>query len=115
MGWLRAKQRWAAGLALFALALQFALAFGHAHPLPTAEAAAAIVANATPPGGDSPQHLPDDCAICAVIHLAGTLALPAPAALPLPLAVHLVWDDTPPLQRIAAPAAAFHARAPPLS
>jgi hypothetical protein len=115
MGWLRANRRWTGGLALFALALQLVLAFGHTHLIPAAGAATAIVASASSPAGDPPQHLPDDCAICAVIHLAGTLALPTPVALVLPPRLHILWDDAPVLQHIAAPAAAFQARGPPLS
>jgi hypothetical protein len=112
MGWLRTNRRWPSGLAVFALALQLALAFGHAHPLSSADTAVTVTAS---PIDDPAQHRPDDCAICAVIHLAGSL-LPPPAAPALPYAGPAAWDDIPPsLEHIAAAAAAFQARGPPLS
>jgi len=115
MGSLRANRRWTATLALLALALQFVLAFGHVHALPNVDAAHSFVASTSAPGGDLPQHPADDCAICAVIHLAGTLALPSVAALIPPHAAHIIWDDRASPQHVAAPAAAFQARGPPLN
>jgi hypothetical protein len=115
MGWLRANRRRTGGLALFALALQLILAFGHTHPAPTTAATTDIVASIPSPAGDPPQHPLDDCAICAVTHLAGTLALPASASLIVPGAMHVVWDDTPRPKHVAARTAAFQARGPPLT
>jgi len=85
-GW-RKRRGWGGWLALFALGLQLALAFGHHHvgelglshaPALTGQAMGA----ADTPDGD--EHGAPGCGICAVIHLAGTLLAPAPPALELP-------------------------------
>jgi len=75
--------RWAA---LFALALQIGLAFGHIHPL---VAGKDLVAAAAPqPSRGDPQKTGDAaqdiCAICVSIHLASTLVLPQAAAIAVP-------------------------------
>ena len=82
MRWFRGNERGTAWLALLALAVQLAVSFGHVHvPDVHAGLTAGIAAGASTPA-DDPQHPgPDGCAVCAVIHLAGTLALPAPVVL----------------------------------
>src|SRR5262245_23852096 len=89
MGWLRSRSRWGSYLALFALAFQLALSFGHVHieggePLSghastlfavhPSNAAAAV----DPTGKEFPALADDHCPICTLIHLAGAL-VPAPA------------------------------------
>jgi Protein of unknown function (DUF2946) len=95
MGWFRSRSRWGSCLALFALALQLVLSFGHVHlehsapdydhasTLSDAHAAAvATTADDDHAGKESPALADDCCPICALIHLAGAL-LPAEApALP---------------------------------
>jgi Protein of unknown function (DUF2946) len=89
---LRAIRRFGAGLGLFALLLQLTLAFGHIHPEDVVGTAAAGVAQKAagnaPAGRDQDRHAPgaphDDCPICAAMHLAGTIVLPAPPALAVP-------------------------------
>jgi hypothetical protein len=122
MSWIRLNRRFGAGLALAALLLQFALAFGHSHPLgvgapgPTRSAVAASVQDngaATPaapdPAGD------DDCAICAVISIAGTARAAEPPSLPLPVEFVLVRltgaDAAIVVERRSLP---FRSRAPPI-
>ncbi|MFZ1966511.1 MAG: DUF2946 family protein [Bradyrhizobium sp.] len=117
MKWVRSKIRVGARAALFALAVQLALSFGHFHPMaaqtsPSIQSAQQLPASAP----DSDQHPDDFCAICAVVALASTAMAAAPPALPLPQAVEL------PRRTIAAAflhlhatRVAFQSRAPPLS
>jgi hypothetical protein len=79
-------------LALFALALQITLSFGHIHARDFAGVPGVAVAQAQPtasgPTGDpGTGHSTDDyCLICATSNLAGTLVLPGQIALVLPVA-----------------------------
>jgi hypothetical protein len=92
MHWFRSIRRLGAGLGLFALLLQLSLSFGHIHPddlLPRSLAGVAdhVAGKAQPPAknpdGQSPASH-DDCPICAVMHLAGTIVLPGAPTLSLP-------------------------------
>jgi hypothetical protein len=98
MRWFRTNGRFGSGLALFALALQFFLAFGHIHPddiygsvgRPLSSAAEI----ALPPAG-SPQSLTADhavsddgfCAICETMFMLGTSATPEVPQVPAPAPV----------------------------
>ncbi len=117
MGWFRTNRIWAGRLALFALALQLVLSFGHHHALPLSPATAvAAVQTATPSAGSELPGQPadeDHCAICAVIHLAGTLTLPPPVVLPVPAPQPVAWTQQPTTEHVALAARAFRARAPP--
>ncbi|MGA2128989.1 MAG: hypothetical protein ABSG76_22895 [Xanthobacteraceae bacterium] len=99
MRWFRANRRCGGWLALFALAIQIGLSFGHVHADDDAHRAVVpfVVAlfggNGPTDAGPVPtpaDHEPhglvgDACAICAVIALAGSLLLPEPPALALPV------------------------------
>jgi hypothetical protein len=88
MRWFRSHRLKVAPLALFALACQFVLAFGHDHPGRLAgnsghwaiAAAAATVATADLPSSPRPNNPSgpgeDFCAICASIGVAGALVIP---------------------------------------
>src|SRR3977135_1400672 len=113
MKWFRSNIKHGSRTALFALAVQFALSFGHFHGI-AAQAASAIEAGLTqadlativaapdaagkaadkqlPSNHD--RHSTDACAICAVIALAGNLLLATPPALLLPQAVELLYLTT---------------------
>jgi hypothetical protein len=102
MRWFRSHRLKVASLALFALACQFVLAFGHVHldrfPGTGNWAIAAVAGKAvaapagkvtiadlpTSPRQKNPSGLGDDfCAVCASISLAGALVVPtAPTLLP---------------------------------
>ncbi|MFN3657109.1 MAG: DUF2946 domain-containing protein [Pseudolabrys sp.] len=118
MLWVRKRQALAGRLALLALALQLVLGFGH-HPHDLAAGPLAPVAAAHPDGGAAgpaaPEH--DDersCAICAVVHLAGTAFAVAPPALPLPTTFRAVqFAIAAPGSHATPSSRAFHARAPP--
>lgn len=127
MGWFRSRSRLGSWLALFALACQLALSFGHvhldgargsAHASVVASVPAAIDATAAldPAGKDKPALADDYCAVCALIHLAGALVPAEVPALPLPifsgrlpLAAAIDFDLTQPRR------ARFQARAPPIA
>ena len=121
MNWVRSRVRQAALLALFALAVQIVLSFGHFHGDAAHAASFSPHAIATS-HGDTPSHphpdglLPDGCAICAAIVLAGTVIAAAPPPLALPATFAIRAADT---QRDMAAAGtgrtAFRSRAPPRS
>jgi hypothetical protein len=122
MSWFRANIKGGSRLALFALALQFALAFGHVHWLAAQALDGGNIAVAERHIGSSPasqdpdqQPSPDGCAICAVMAMAQSILLSPAPVLTLPDAVAFRLPDA-----IAASAAtvvistAFQPRAPPL-
>jgi hypothetical protein len=86
MGWFRSNRGVVAWLALFALACQLVLSFGHVHASQFgggSPAFAAAETSDTSAGGPPSQSQKDPtglagdfCAICASINLAGTLILP---------------------------------------
>ena len=126
MDWFRSRARSGACLALFALAVQLAVSFGHVHldgaafgrsPALERGEATAVATTAPDPGSSEIPALADDCCVvCALIHLAGTLVTAAAPPLPLPircgrlrLAAPVAFDLT------GAPLALFEARAPPIA
>ena len=120
MNWFRKHVKSGSRLALFALAIQFALSFGHFHG-EIARAAPAIQAGLTdaavqPPSDHDNDRHSTDCAICAVLSLANNFLFATPPLLELPQAV-----DVPHLATGAAFAhlgsvhPAFQSRAPPVS
>lgn len=120
MGGVRTNIRLGARLALIALALQFAMSFGHFHGIAPSSHAIAQAASAIGSGDPDTDHdsngIADLCAICAVVAMANTLLDAAPPALPARLGNPLHY-------RIASFAAAdpspqpggFQPRAPPVS
>lgn len=120
MGWFRRRCRLGGWVALVALVLQLALAFGHSHSEAfsrTAEIAALTDGGSDGGQPDSPAapHDHDYCGVCAVLSLlAGaqtadvpTLPMPAVAAVTVvaePGTIHAIRGRT-----------AFQSRAPPLS
>jgi hypothetical protein len=124
MGWFRSNRGVVAWVALFALACQLVLSFGHVHAGPfgggSLEFAAAETGNAS---ADSPPSAPqkdpiglagDYCAICASIGLAGALILPILATI---LGARLFTDILPWSLAASEPASfdhvPFSARGPP--
>lgn len=103
MRWFRLHSRLSSGLAIFSLALQLALSFGHIHlkeslgaaelattaVATTVAAASAVVApsdeSQTVPAGSGPaDHEHEYCAIYAINALVGSAQIAEPPALPLP-------------------------------
>src|SRR4051812_16379299 len=139
MNWFRKHLKHGSRLALFALAIQFALSFGHFHSFaaqaaPTvqtsvtdadfayaagvaAQAAADEVAQKQQPSTpDTDQQPADACAICAVMSLAGNLLLATPPLLQLPQAVDFLYLTTDAeFVHLGSVHFAFQSRAPPAS
>ena len=123
MKWLRSNVKTGSRLALFALALQFALSFGHFHA--AAQAAPAIqsglsyaLTTADEPASnpDSDQRPNDPCAICAVIALANSVLFAPPPPLLLPQAIAFLYLATDAeFVHLSAAYPAFQSRAPPIS
>jgi hypothetical protein len=136
VNWFRKHVKTGSRLALFALAIQFALSFGHFHGvavhaapaiqtgaadagLAIAATLAAQAAHSTaaqqPAGHDTDQHA-SDCAICAVLSLANNFMFAAPPLLELPQAVELLHLTTgAEFAHLGSLHRAFQSRAPPVS
>ena len=134
MKWFRANIKHGSRLALLALALQFGLSFGHFH---SGSAQAAVLAIqsvaaqadfASAPGAvevsaslpashnDPDQHPSENCAVCAVIAMAGTVLFAEPPLLLLPQAVDLLYLITDAeFAHLDSARPAFQPRAPPAS
>jgi hypothetical protein len=125
MKWFRSQIKHGSRLALFALAIQFALSFGHFHGIATAQAATAVQSGVTASDAaerqpasnhDSDQHPNDGCAICAVIALANAMLSATPSLLLLPQAVEFFYRVTDAEFVHLNPArVVFQPRAPPIS
>jgi Protein of unknown function (DUF2946) len=133
MKWFRRNIRTGSRLALFALALQFVLSFGHFHG-DAAQAAAAVQsqtglaleqglapdvagqAQQQPSNHNDSQPSHEPCAICAVMSMANQMLFATVALLPLPDAIEqsfLVTDAE--FAHQGTPRLAFQSRAPPVS
>lgn len=127
MNWFRSRIRSAAQLALFALALQMIVSFGHMHRddlglPPLAGTNQTSIASTTTPGSQAPagqQHQPasdDYCPICASIALLASWTPVLPPILVTPDPIRRVWA---PLASLQSPptqfSLSFQARAPPVA
>ncbi len=130
MKWFRSNIKHGARLALYALLVQFALSFGHGHgfaqaaPLLTSslQQADGAPGAATLDRGALRQQAPaksghdDNCAICAVVAMAGTVVFATPPLLHLPQAVEFLYLTTDAeFVHLKAAGTAFQPRAPPAS
>jgi len=138
MTWVRSNIKCGSWIALFALVVQFALSFGHFHPIASAAASApevgsglsglsvanrlsdqvAEVSSKRQPASnhDSDERSGDFCAICAVMAMANAALFASPPALPLPQAIELSHPATRGESvRVASVRIAFQPRAPPIS
>jgi hypothetical protein len=126
MSWVRSRLRFGARLALFALALQLVLSFGHVHLddlVPPAASSIAAVPGAPDgqapagPAGHDPHGLGHDyCGVCALIQLAGTSIASVPPPLPLPGVFTELRHVAPVgVSFSASPRPLFQARAPPIA
>jgi hypothetical protein len=136
MNWFRKHVKTGSRLALLALAIQFALSFGHFHG-EVARAAPAIQAGLAdadlaiaatlaaqeapseaaqqPSNHDTDRHA-SDCAVCAVLSLANNFLFATPPLLELPQAVELLHLTTgAEFAHLGSLHTAFQSRAPPVS
>jgi uncharacterized iron-regulated membrane protein len=127
MKWFRSHIKYGSKLALLALAIQFALSFGHFHGVsaqaaPTLQSLAAPAAVGEPvqqqrqSNPDSDQQSSDACAICAVIAMANATLFTTPPLLLLPQALafsYLTHDAE--FAHLNSARVAFQPRAPPIS
>ena len=136
VNWFRRHLKHGSRLALFALAIQFVLSFGHFHGdiaraapaiqtgLTGADVAIAVTPAAPqtrseaaqqPSNHGSDRHA-SDCAICAVISLAKNFMFATPPLLELPQAVELLHLTTgAEFAHLGSLHRAFQSRAPPVS
>jgi hypothetical protein len=118
MNWFRSNIKHGSRLALLALAIQFALSFGHFHGV-AAQAAPTIQSEIQqqPASNDSDQQQPaEPCAVCAVMALANTALFATPPLLLLPQAIeslYLITDAA--FVHLDHSRVAFQPRAPPAS
>jgi hypothetical protein len=123
MKWFRANIKQGSRLALFALAIQFVLSFGHfhgvAHAAPAIPSATSLTTPGTPqpaPGQDSDRHANDACAICAVIAMANAVLFATPPLLRSPEAAEFLYRTTDAgFIHLGSLRIAFQPRAPPVS
>jgi hypothetical protein len=121
MKWFRSNIGKGSRLALFALAVQFALSFGHFHGLaaqaaPTAQSVSDISKPQPSSNHDSDQQSNDACAICAVIAMANAVLFATPPVLELPQAVEFLYLATEAeFTHLNSVRAVFQPRAPPIS
>jgi hypothetical protein len=136
MKWFRSNIRHGARLALFAMLVQFALTFGHSHGFAQAAPLAqsqltesgkgtantlastdgAAVQKQSPTNPDREQPGDDNCAICALVAMAGTITFATPPLLLLPQAVELLYRTTDAeFIHLESASHAFQPRAPPAS
>jgi hypothetical protein len=123
MRWFRRNIRFGSWCALFALAIQLVLSFGHLH-FASSAAAAALTSTVAEPLTAIPDDTPtlpkhsrvaDYCTICASLHLSGLLTAEppsVPALLPTSQARLTVRIGRLSSSYSGLP---FHARAPPLA
>jgi len=140
MKWFRSRIKAGTRLALFALAVQFVLSFGHFHgtaalAAPGFDAVGAAAAAAQLPdqpkpapnalAADEAQQAPDQshgdrhdgyCAICAVMSLAGSLIAGGPVLLLVPEAYQVLSRTTDAeFLHLTSPRSSSQPRAPPAS
>jgi len=136
MKWFRSNVKTGSRLALFALAIQFALSFGHFHAvaaqaiqpdaapfelsyatrLTAPDAVSESAQQRSPSAPDSDQQQSDGCAICAVMALASAVLFATPPLLWLPQAIEFLYLTTDAeFVHLNSARVAFQPRAPPAS
>ncbi len=136
MNWFRKHLKHGSRLALFALAIQFVLSFGHFHEAaaqnvqiglsdagPTAATEQVVLVAASeaaqqqqPSNHDTDQHSTHACVICAVTSLANNFLFATSPLLELPRAVELLYLTTDAeFAHLGALHPPFRSRAPPAS
>lgn len=122
MYWVRSNRRFGSWAALFALAIQLVLSFGHIHLEDFQGSSAAVLQSQAQPNapadddgdrGFGPHHF---CAICAAVSLTASSVLPAVELPATPVAHCHKWVvDVRPVQVSYGVLFPFQARGPPYS
>jgi hypothetical protein len=136
MKWFRSNVKTGSRLALFALAIQFVVSFGHFHAvaaqaiqpdtapfelshangLAAPDAVSESAQQQSPSTPDSDQQQSDPCAICAVMALANAVLFATPPILLLPQAIEFLYLTTDAeFVHLNSARVAFQPRAPPAS
>jgi hypothetical protein len=122
VGWFRSRTRLGGSLALFALALQLLVSFGHVHAdeltsKPLGIATVWHVGESQAPAGDADtDHHDDYCDICATLHALASAQIATPPPLPIPYAFAQVAPQIDEGVEVAeARRASFQSRAPPVA
>jgi hypothetical protein len=110
--------RFGGWLALFALGLQLTLSFGHIHAEDFAAARTSFGTATASQDHSAPQNAPDGdhdvCAICAVMHMAGTSVSPDAPTVALPAEfISVVFTPADLTALLPLARQSFQARAPP--
>jgi hypothetical protein len=121
MRWIRRNRRIGAWAALFALAVQITLSFGHIHlgkvassPLPAHATQWQLGDRDAPARSGHHSDANDFCAICATIAMVASSVLPEPSAPIPPTAAPHAWSREFAAAVLSRPAhILFQARAPP--
>jgi hypothetical protein len=114
MLWFRRRCRYAAGVALLALALQLALSFGHTHALQTPQPTASLTAPADDGSSPAGNHDDDYCSICAVLALlTNAQTASAPVVVPPAMLAAAEQPSLPETILSGSQRVAFRSRAPP--
>lgn len=124
MGWFRAKSKWGGRLALFALAVQLVLAFGHIHPddiygslhdpFPTQAISLAAAGHGQVVSSDQSAVVDNDfCAICATVSLLSSSVAAETPKLPLPELQTVERTTVALAVAVISPRRPFQSRAPP--
>jgi hypothetical protein len=119
MKWFRSNIKRVSHVALFALAIQFALSFGHFHSAGAASTAQVVRSLSAPlPASDQVpgEHPGDICAICVVMAMANAALFATPPVVLLPQAIAFAYlaPDVD-VVRVNPARAGFQPRAPPIS
>lgn len=124
MHWFRRQIRHGSLLALFALAINLVLSFGHVHAPAGKHSDAGQFALSTvaPTGGGGPSqdgdrgHPDDFCPICMAAAAMGNALTSTPPALPVQFAISSIEHSVAPQVALVEPGhRAFYSRGPPLS
>jgi hypothetical protein len=124
MRWFRANRVFGGRLALFALAVQLVLSFGHIHrsdifgygPPAAASAGTASDYAQSKPAGSPSGHAGDYCDICATVSLLSSSFVAAAPQLPLPIAFRRVEHHASAASDFVVPQRSpFQSRGPPLA
>lgn len=122
---LRSRLGLGAWLALFALCFQLVASFGHVHGVKDSEHPSIQLTSTAPTGADVPSGKPNDqtpdndddyCAVCAVIHLVGSVFMAEPPSLALPVSLATrITSPAAEFETIPSSHGSFSARAPPVA